>query len=288
MGPQTPPPTPNSPLPSDPEKLALAESGVDPNAKVHRVSSRQLVIFLVVCGLLSVLLPGIGLVLAPIILIFAVAIYVASRTLKRKIALDQVLAPWAAQHGYSFALSQPLGPQEGRLFKGGRTEAQDCISGTLQGLPFMGFNYTLTITRVTNRGTEEIAYGFTVMKVDFTDTKPQFACFSKQAVRDIPPEQLKPSGGMAGLSLEGDFNSYFTLEAEKGQETEVLEIFAPDFMQMLIDKLPACSFEMTPHSFIMYLPRPETEYSINEYAGVYDAFVGLAARFLPLVKRVTM
>jgi hypothetical protein len=37
------------------------------------------------------------------------------------------------------------------------------------------------------------------------------------------------------LSLEGDFNDYFTLQIEKGQEVNVLEILTPDVMQTLVN-----------------------------------------------------
>jgi hypothetical protein len=37
------------------------------------------------------------------------------------------------------------------------------------------------------------------------------------------------------LNLEGDFNDYFSLQIEKGQEIDALSVITPDVMQKLVD-----------------------------------------------------
>ena len=88
--------------------------------------------------------------------------------------------------------------------------------------------------------------------------------------------------------LEGDFNNYFTLEAEAGKEVEVLEVFNPVLMDTLGRQLPMHSFEMTTHSFLMYLPRSARNYSLEEYDQVFDSFQLLMAKFLPTLGKVSV
>lgn len=54
------------------------------------------------------------------------------------------------------------------------------------------------------------------------------------------------------LSLEGDFDRYFTLYAPKGFEQDALYIFTPDFMQLLVDRIKDADVELIGDRLYVY------------------------------------
>lgn len=58
------------------------------------------------------------------------------------------------------------------------------------------------------------------------------------------------------LSLEGDFNKYFTLYAPKGYERDVLYIFTPDLMALFVDNVANFSAEIVDHTLYVYSGKP--------------------------------
>ncbi|MEP6478259.1 MAG: hypothetical protein ABJB03_02615 [Rhodoglobus sp.] len=85
--------------------------------------------------------------------------------------------------------------------------------------------------------------------------------------RSLPNIQLRsrqtfandPAGDPTGeqhLSLEGDFDSHFTLYCPKGYETDALAIFTPDLMALLIDEAGDLSVQILDNAIVFYSPRP--------------------------------
>jgi hypothetical protein len=58
------------------------------------------------------------------------------------------------------------------------------------------------------------------------------------------------------LSLEGDFDKYFTLYAPKAYETDALYIFTPDLMALLIDQVAKFDVEIVDNWMLVYSRRP--------------------------------
>ena len=58
------------------------------------------------------------------------------------------------------------------------------------------------------------------------------------------------------LSLEGDFNTHFTLYAPQGSETDALYIFTPDLMALLIDEAGDYDVEIVDDWMFVYSPLP--------------------------------
>lgn len=85
--------------------------------------------------------------------------------------------------------------------------------------------------------------------------------------RSLPNIQLRsrqsfvndPAGDPTGeqrLSLEGDFDSHFTLYCPKGYETDALAIFTPDLMALLIDEAGDLSVQILDDAIVFYSPKP--------------------------------
>lgn len=56
------------------------------------------------------------------------------------------------------------------------------------------------------------------------------------------------------LSLEGDFNSYFTLYAPKEYKRDAFYVFTPDLMALLIDTTKTCDVEVIDDMMYVYMP----------------------------------
>ena len=166
--------------------MVLAESGINPNTKVRRISRRSLAIGVIVLLIVGIVIPPLGVILIPSAIILGAASFFASKTMKQKIALDRSLSQWAQQRGWKFSMNQTLGRLEGRIFLQQPVVLQDLVAGTIQNLGFMLFNNNFTVTYQNS----QLDYGFTVAKVDFSDTKPRFVCQSKQALSDMSTVRL--------------------------------------------------------------------------------------------------
>ncbi|MBH0055252.1 hypothetical protein I6E74_13855 [Salinibacterium sp. SWN139] len=58
------------------------------------------------------------------------------------------------------------------------------------------------------------------------------------------------------LTLEGDFNSHFTLYCPREYERDALYIFTPDLMALLIDNVAAYDVEVVDKWLLVYSPKP--------------------------------
>jgi hypothetical protein len=102
----------------------------------------------------------------------------------------------------------------------------DGASGTINSLPFKLFNYQYSI----GSGKNEQTFTSTVVLLEMLKV-------------DLPHILLRPTKGLASdpppnltqqLRLEGDFNKYFRVFGQKGDEINQLTILTPDLMQFLI------------------------------------------------------
>lgn len=84
------------------------------------------------------------------------------------------------------------------------------------------------------------------------------------------------------LSLEGDFDTRFTLYCPTGYERDALEIFTPDFMQLLIDTTEGCDVELVDDWMFVY-SRPG-RYTIP---GALDGLVTVTERVQAKLRRQT-
>lgn len=80
---------------------------------------------------------------------------------------------------------------------------------------------------------------------------------------DIDPDQR--------LSLEGNFNDYFTLYAPKDYERDVFYIFTPDLMALLIDGATWCDVEIVDNQIYFYSAYHKFDYA-KEMEFVWKAF----------------
>jgi hypothetical protein len=80
------------------------------------------------------------------------------------------------------------------------------------------------------QGRNQTQLYYTVARVPLPKTLPHMLLLSKKAhaqlERDLANKQ--------DIHLEGDFNDYFSLQIEQGQQVDALTVITPDVMQTLV------------------------------------------------------
>jgi hypothetical protein len=146
-----------------------------------------------------------------------------------------------AQHlagimGYSFTEAAPLASVAGDMFRAGHDqEISDVLSGTYQGLPIRLFQFKF----VTGYGKSQQTHVFVIAEFQFSHPIPPMRVVRadpslSEIVLDDRAIDVHASSPVK-ISLEGDFNKYFSVYAPENTQIEDLEIMSPDFMAFLID-----------------------------------------------------
>lgn len=169
-------------------------------------------------------------------------------TARRAAARNAGLRLEAARRGFSYLpdLDRPGLP--GLLFRSGSdVRAFDLLDARMTSTPFLAGS-------VTGRYADDsfllraVAASFVAIPLD----------------REVPNIVLVGSGfgvmrqagialpGRQRLSLEGDFDSSFTLYCPTGYERDALYIFAPDLMQLLVDTTAGCDVELVDRWMFVY------------------------------------
>jgi hypothetical protein len=98
--------------------------------------------------------------------------------------------------------------------------------------------------------------GFVVIELD--RRMPHMIAIAKRKRKLFGRRQSIAPGLKRGqvLSLEGDFDKYFTLYAPKEYERDALYVFTPDLMVLLIDRLASYDLEIVDNRLYIYSHSP--------------------------------
>lgn len=89
----------------------------------------------------------------------------------------------------------------------------------------------LTYSTTTGSGRLRHVHRYTIGALTLPVALPHMLLLSKKAKVDV----VRDLQNGENLKLEGDFDDYFSLQIEKGQEVDALSVITPDVMQKLID-----------------------------------------------------
>ncbi len=128
------------------------------------------------------------------------------------------------------------------------------ITANLAGLQCDLFEFDTT----TGGGRYKTTHYFTVATAPLPKSMPHMVLRAKKSL-DSDMQNDMDNGET--LQLEGDFNDYFKLQVEKGQEIDVLAIITPDVMQTLVNYNQAEDLEILGSSlyFIMRDDKRDSE-----------------------------
>ena len=189
-----------------------------------------------------------------------------------------LMQDFAKDIGYSFTDSADIGSVAGALFSVGHSQSiSDVISGTDKDRPVRVFLYQYTV----GSGKNSHTYFYSVCENTFSGTVPHILLHKPEffLLGNVPTF----SGGES-ITLEGDFNKYFSLYVEKGFEQEAYEIFTPDFMAELEDTAKKLNFEFFQNKLYIYMPKYiETRAELDAMFALADK---LCDKLEPLLDRM--
>lgn len=132
-------------------------------------------------------------------------------------------------------------PTSGQLFTFGNDHrVTNVLSGTYKDMSLRLADYSYTKQSGKNRQTYVCTFG----ELTTNGALPKVLCIPASWWDNVLIESWKPSGARQ-LSLEGDFNSKFTVYVPQDQEMEALQILEPDVMAKLMDGFANYGFECT-------------------------------------------
>jgi hypothetical protein len=98
--------------------------------------------------------------------------------------------------------------------------------------------------------TEVATLGY--MAIQLQAGLPQYVLDAKSNDTNTLSSIIMPIAGGQTISLEGDFDTYFTLYGPKGYETDARYVFTPDLMGLLIDETGDFDVEIVEDKLFVY------------------------------------
>jgi hypothetical protein len=128
----------------------------------------------------------------------------------------------------SWTLSAALTDQDipPSLVFGHSQKFSTAVDANVSSIYFGAFTYQCT----TGSGRYQQLHQFTVANVTLPKVLPHIQLLSKKAKADVKRDLANAQN----LQLEGDFDKYFSLQIESGQQIDTLSVLTPEIMQTLI------------------------------------------------------
>lgn len=200
---------------------------------------------------------GWGAVLGVLVPVFVMAAIVALVIFVFVAARRSQEARWyrldrfARENGMTYLPSNGQPALPGMIFGiGSARQALDCVRG--EKPRFVEFaNYRYTTGSGKNRTTHR--WGYVAVKLDVPlpnivlDAKGNDSIFGSNLPASFDRDQR--------LSLEGDFDQYFSLYCPEGYERDALYLFTPDIMARFIDNAAALDVEIVDDWLFLYAKR---------------------------------
>ena len=166
------------------------------------------------------------------------------------------LSRFAHDNGWFYSRLVQAPSHPGTIFQQGHSRsASDMIylTGDASVASFEIGNYQYTTGSGKNQQTHHWVYACIEMDRNLPNMildarSNNLSFFGKNLSSNLPISLSKDQV----LSLEGDFNNYFTLYAPKDYERDALYIFTPDLMALLIDNARSFDAEVIDNKFYIY------------------------------------
>jgi len=234
------------------------------------------VIFILLVAALALFSPN--LFLAAIFFII-VAVYSFFYKNAQHIFMEQI----AEKLKYGYSRIGNLDELTGNLFRIGHSQRmEDVISGKYQNLPIRIFNYYFSI----GYGKYRRNYQHTVFEIKLDTLLPNIVLLRKQRFLSfLNNVDIKPLiGSKEKISLEGNFDNYFSLYVPEDFEIEALQIFTPDIMADFIDKFQALNMEILGDKMYVYFGQTIT--TKKELLSAYDFIADFSTKLTEVLRDV--
>ena len=187
-------------------------------------------------------------------LILPIAIYVSWITKISYSIEAKFMEQFAAQNGLDYQPAANPSIISGTVLSNGHDRKfTSVISGWLGKLPYQLFLFTTTV----GEGRNQTTIRNTVMEIPLGKNVPNIFCVSlKRTSAHWWQTQLMPEPSTTySLHLEGNFDDYYRIQVDPGEETDALQIFEPDLMAKIIDTPYRYDFELLNQTLFIYASR---------------------------------
>jgi len=155
---------------------------------------------------------------------------------------------FAKANGLVFNMPSDGSIHNGVIFSVGQNRKTDIqLSNQVSGSQFEVANYSYVIESGSgdDRTSTTYHYGYIIVKLD---RKLPHILLDSRTNGSLPASMDRNQV----LSLEGDFDKYFTLYCPKGYEQDALYVFSPDLMQMFINETANYDAEIIDDQLFIY------------------------------------
>jgi hypothetical protein len=204
----------------------------------------------------------------------AIGIPLAIRSYRRSRVTAYRLSRFAAANGmvYEHEVDDP--PLPGMIFQNGSSrEASSLLRGYQPRFVEFG-NYQYTTGSGKNRSTHR--WGYVAVKLDVPLPNIVLDALGNNTLGTNLPASFARD---QRLSLEGDFDRYFTLYCPQGYEADALYLFTPDIMARFIDHAAQLDVEIVDDWMFLYMQRPASTTDAATWAWLFGTVGALMTKF---------
>jgi hypothetical protein len=204
----------------------------------------------------------------------AIGIPLGIRARRRTRETAYRLARFAAANGmvYEHGIEDPQLP--GMIFRRGSSrESSSLLRGYQPRFVEFG-NYRYTTGSGKNRSTH--SWGYVAVKLDVPLPNIVLDALGNNTLGSNLPASFARD---QRLSLEGDFDRYFTLYCPQGYEADALYLFTPDIMARFIDHAAQLDVEIVDDWMFLYMQRPASTTDAATWAWLFGAVGALMTKF---------
>ena len=218
--------------------------------------------------------------LIPHILIFTLFGLLAVYGYQWQKLMGSFLEKFASETGYSYEDTAGTDSVSGVIFDfGSNQNLSKIVTGKYFNQDTRLFIFNTTVGSGKSRHVER----FSVLEISFDTMLPNILLDNHlnniSAWYTIGTRQNETK-----LSLEGDFQKYFTLYVAKQYEVEALQIFTPEIMQMFINEAKNMGVEMYKNKVYLYYPGEisKKEQLVSVYTLAKEIILRLGPTFITM------
>ncbi|MDT0157844.1 hypothetical protein Q9R19_09440 [Microbacterium sp. ARD32] len=218
-----------------------------------------------------------GFALIPLVVIALVAgvgVPVGIATMRRRRTDAYRIAQFAGANGMVYEHQVDNPPLPGMIFNNGDSrQASSLVRG--YSPRFVEFaNYRYTTGSGKNRSTHH--WGYVAVKLDVPLPNIVLDALGNNTLGSNLPARFSRD---QRLSLEGDFDRYFSLYCPRGYEADALYLFTPDIMARFIDHAAQLDVEIVDDWMFLYMQRSASTTDAATWAWLFGTVGALMTKF---------
>jgi len=218
--------------------------------------------------------PLMGLPYTIALVLVIVAVISMSVSFRRSRVTRYRLSRFAAANGMTYEDEVDDPPLPGMIFNLGRSrQAKQLVRGHSPRFVEFG-NYRYTTGSGKNSTTH--TWGYVAVKLDVPLPNIVLDALGNNGFGTNLPTSFHKA---QQLSLEGDFNKFFTLYCPEGYEADALYLFTPDIMARFIDNAAQLDVEIADDWLFLYTKRDASTLDAATWAWLFGAVGALITKF---------